>query len=254
MTETEREQTDEPVLAAENLTHSYGDVAVLDGVTLEIPEGRFTALIGPNGAGKTTLLRLLVGLERPDGGRIRYDGPDRPRRIGYLPQRPAFRPEFTAAETLYFYESLLGVPEPQPRAHLERVGLAAAADRPVGALSGGMRQLLGIAQAVIGDPPVVVLDEPAHGLDPGMRSRIFGAIEELAARGVAVLATTHDLNAVERSGDRIGVLDRGRVVRVGTPAALRDELGVETLTEAYDASVAGAAGTVYVEESGGEQQ
>ena len=248
------EPTDEPILVAEDLTHSYGDVAVLDGVSLGIRRGEFTALVGPNGAGKTTLLRLLVGLEPPERGRIRYDGPDRPRRIGYLPQRPAFRPEFTAAETLRFYESVLGVPEPKPRAHLERVGLSAAADRPVGALSGGMRQLLGIAQAVVGDPPVVVLDEPAHGLDPGMRSRIFGAIEELAGRGVAVVATTHDLNAVDRRADRIGVLDRGQVVRTGTPAALRDELGAETVAEAYDAAVAGAAGTVYVGGSEGEKQ
>lgn len=250
MTEKESDATDGAVLTVEDLAYGYDDVAVLEGVSLETKAGEFTALIGPNGAGKTTLLRLLAGLDSPDEGRIRYGGPDRPRRIGYLPQQPAFRPEFTAAETLRFYESLLAVAEPRPRALLERVGLEAAADRPVGALSGGMRQLLGIAQAVVGDPPAVLLDEPAHGLDPGMRSRVFDALEELVARGIAVVVTTHDLEAVERRADRIGVLDRGRIVRFGTPAALRDEFGVESLEAAYHESVSGTAGTVYVEGSG----
>ncbi|MEF8780580.1 MAG: ABC transporter ATP-binding protein [Haloferacaceae archaeon] len=242
------------VLAAENLTHGYGDLVVLEGLSLEIPAGELTALIGPNGAGKTTLLRVLAGLESPDSGRVRYEGPNRPRWIGYLPQQPAFRPEFTAAETLRFYESLLGVDEPRPRTHLERVGMEAAADRPVGALSGGMRQLLGIAQAVVGDPPVVALDEPAHGLDPGMRTRIFDVLDRLAERGVAVVATTHDLAAADRRADRIGLLDRGEIVRSGTPAGLREELGVETLEDAYDASVSGTAGTVYVEGGSGREE
>jgi len=148
----------DPVLSTESVTKSYGGVTALDDVSVSIPGTAVTALIGPNGSGKTTLLELLLGVERPSLGTVDYHGPEAVRRFGYLPQRPTFRPGFTVAETAAFYAGLVG---DDAERLLEAVGLDAVADRRVSALSGGMTRLLGIAQALAGDPPVVVLDERA---------------------------------------------------------------------------------------------
>ncbi len=240
----------QPILEATEVAVSYGSVDVLDSVSAAIPRGTVTALIGPNGTGKTTLLCTLAGLAAPTEGTVAYLGPDRPRRIGYLPQRPAFRPGFTVLETLAFYASLVGEDRESARARLATVGLEAAPERPVEALSGGMTRLVGIAQATIGDPPVVVLDEPASGLDPGMRARVFEIAGELAAAGTAVLLSSHDLALVEQTADRVLVLDDGRICQRGTPARLRDALGVDSLRGVYEASIAGDLQTVAVRGDG----
>jgi len=151
--------SDGPVLRVDEVSKSFGGVEALSEVSVSVPAGAVVAVIGPNGSGKTTLIRTLVGELRPTAGEITYLGPDTERPIGYLPQEPTFRPGFTAAETIAFYGSLVGEAEADAVGRLEAVGLGAAADRRVEALSGGMRQLLGIAQATVGDPPLVVLDE-----------------------------------------------------------------------------------------------
>lgn len=229
-----------------DLNYSYGEITVLNGVSLNVHPGRVTAVIGPNGSGKTTLVRALVGLQDPTGGEIRYDGPNTARPIGYLQQRPAFRPGGTVHETLTFYASLVGETEADASDRLDRVGLAAAAERNVEALSGGMTRLVGIAQATIGSPPVIVLDEPASGLDPGMSVRIFEVAEELASDGAAVVLTSHNLSLVERTADHVVLLDDGAVALRGEPAAIREELGVGSLLEAFEDSISGEAGTVRV--------
>ena len=236
----------ETVLEARDVVHAYGSIDVLDGVTLEIRDGTVTALLGPNGSGKTTLLRAMAGLLRPTGGTVHYRGPDVSRPVGYLPQRPSFRPGFTVRETLEFYASLVGADAEVAMERLERVGLEAAADHRVEALSGGMTRLLGIAQATIGDPPVVVLDEPASGLDPGMRVHVFDVIGDLAASGTGVLVSSHDLSLVERSGDRVVLLDDGRLVFDDEPSAILANLAVDSLLDAYESSVTGERGTVRV--------
>nr|WP_152419432.1 ABC transporter ATP-binding protein [Halobiforma nitratireducens] len=238
-----------PVLEADDVDHSYGPVSVLENVSTTVDAGAVTALIGPNGSGKTTLLRTLAGLLEPTGGSVTYRGDDAARRIGYLPQQPAFRPGFTVLETVRFYSSLVGADEPDTAAvdRLETVGLADAADRPVEALSGGMTRLVGIAQATIGDPPVVVLDEPASGLDPGMSNHVFEIAAELAAEGTAVLLSSHDLSLVDRTADAVALLDDGRIVRQGPPASMRADLEVDSLRAVYEQSVAADAGTVRVQ-------
>ncbi|SDR15759.1 ABC transporter ATP-binding protein [Natronobacterium texcoconense] len=236
-----------PILEATAVDHDYGEVSVLEDVSTTVDGGVVTALIGPNGSGKTTLLRVLAGLLEPTDGSITYHGGAATRRIGYLPQQPAFRPGFTVLETLQFYSSLVGVDESDAMERLEAVGLEDAAERPVEALSGGMTRLVGVAQATIGDPPVVVLDEPASGLDPGMSKHVFEVATELAAEGTAVLSSSHDLELVERSADEVVVLDDGRIVRQGAPAAITSELGVDSLRAVYEASVAADAGTVRVQ-------
>lgn len=209
-------------LHATDVSRTFGDVTALADVSIDVPAGNVVALIGPNGSGKTTLLRILTGLLAPSSGDVTYDGPDATRPLGYLPQAPTFRPGFSTRETMAFYARLV---DDDPDALLDRVGLGQVSERRVEALSGGMTRLLGIAQALAGDPPVLSLDEPASGLDPGMSQRVFDIIEELAADGHSVVVTSHDLPLVERAADRVAVLDRGEIVAVDTPEALREQTG-----------------------------
>lgn len=224
--------TTEPILSGTDLHHEYGSLSVLSGVDINIYPGTVTAIIGPNGAGKTTLLRVLLGHLSPTAGSIEYSGPAVDRQLGYLPQQPSFRPQFTAAETVAFYQSLLGEPV-EPMAALRRVGLAAAHDRRVDALSGGMQRLLGIAQSLVGDPPVAIFDEPASGLDPTMASRAFEILADRATDGTAVVVSSHDLTLVEQFADRIVLLHDGSIVATGSPATLADSTDSETLWDVY---------------------
>ncbi|MDG5821123.1 ABC transporter ATP-binding protein [Natronococcus sp. A-GB7] len=236
-----------PLLEVTAVDYDYGSVAVLNDITTTFEEGTVTALIGPNGSGKTTLLRVLAGLLEPTDGSVRYRDANATRRIGYLPQQPAFRPGFTVLETLQFYSSLVGAGETDARTRLEQVGLGDAAERPVEALSGGMTRLVGIAQATIGDPPIIVLDEPASGLDPGMSKHVFEIATELADAGTAVLLSSHDLELVDRTAHDVLILDDGQIVRHGQPAAIRAELGVGSLRAVYEDSIAAEEGTVRVQ-------
>lgn len=224
------------VLAGESIEKRYGSVEVLSDVSIEIPAAAVTALVGPNGTGKTTLLRLLLGLETPTSGSITYEGPQAPRRIGYLPQRPSFRPGFTVAETIEFYASLVETAVDSDRI-LDRVRLTDARNRPVEALSGGMTRLLGVGQSIVGSPPVVIFDEPASGLDPTMAGRVFEVADELAAAGTAVVLTSHNLSLVSRHADRVGILSDGMLTELTAPQTLATRYGTENLWEAYHAVV-----------------
>lgn len=219
------------VLSASDVAHSFGDVDVLDDISLSVEAGTVTALIGPNGSGKTTLLRVLAGILSPTAGRVDYHGPEAEREIGYMPQQPSFRSGFTAAETLAFYTSLVGG---DPESLLDRVGLEQATTRNVEALSGGMRRLLGIAQATAGNPPVIILDEPGSGLDPGMRQQTFEVVEELATDGAAVLLSTHDMTLAAEFADQIILIERGAVVEAAEPTQLFAEYDCESLQAVFE--------------------
>jgi ABC-type multidrug transport system ATPase subunit len=216
------ETAGDTLLSGESLTRRFDGVVALSEVSVTIEAGEVTAFVGPNGSGKTTLLSVLAGLLDPTDGTVTYRGPEADRRIGYLPQQPAFRPRFTARETLAFYARLV---DDDPDRLLERVGLKAVADRRVGALSGGMVRLLGVAQALAGAPPVVALDEPASSLDPGMSGQVFDVASDVAEDGRGVMLCSHDLALVERIADAVVVLNRGEVVAAGSPDALREEWG-----------------------------
>jgi len=229
-----------PALEAKDVSHSYGELEVLNGLSLSAERGEVHALVGANGSGKTTLLRILAGLLSPDSGTVerRSEGE---RDVGYLPQKPSFRSGFTAAETVRFYARLLNdtVSEEYVEAALDSVGLPDAYDRPVSGLSGGMTRLLGVAQARIGDPTALILDEPTSGLDPEMTGRIFETAGELADRGDAVLLTTHDLERVGRNADRLSVLDGGVVAESGTPSEVIERHDAEDLSDVFDEVVRG---------------
>ena len=210
---------------AQRLTKHFGSVLALDGLDLAVPRGSVFGLLGPNGAGKTTAIRILTGLARATSGSARVagvevglDAPGLRRRIGYLDQDPRFYGWMKGRELLELVGRLHGFEGEELRrrvgASLERTGLGTAAERRIGGYSGGMRQRLGIAQAVLNDPDVLILDEPVSSLDPEGRRDLLALIEGLRG-GPTVIVSTHVLGDVERVCDRIAILDRGRLVTSG---------------------------------------
>jgi len=224
----------EPVARLENIDRLFGDLTVLDDVSLALPENTVTSLIGPNGSGKTTLVKIAAGVLQPDSGE-RTIVADSERPVGYLPQSPQFRPAFSVEETLEFYDDLLDA-DADVQGAMEQVGLAEVADRRVDALSGGMRQLLGVAQGFLGRPSLVVLDEPTSGLDPRMKQHIFDVVSEMATDGTAVLLTTHDLASADAS-DRIALLNRGQLIVDESPDKFRSQTNTNSLLSAFLATV-----------------
>jgi ABC-type multidrug transport system ATPase subunit len=208
-----------------------GPVCALRGVDLEIPEGMF-GLLGPNGAGKSTFMNIVAGLIEPTAGKVLLDGTDiveNPRfmreRLGYLPQDFGFYPDLTGRAMLEFLLKLKGVTGPKGRRALadellERVNLTSAAKRKVGGYSGGMRQRLGLAQAIAGNPRVLIVDEPTAGLDPEERQRFYRLLGEMSA-GRVVLLSTHIVDDVSTLCPRLAVIRSGEVVADTTPSAAR---------------------------------
>ena len=223
----------EPIVKTSRLTKRYGSIVALDGLDLAVPRGVVFGLLGPNGAGKTTTIRLLTGLARPSSGSALVagveTGPDRPdlqRRIGYLEQDPRFYGWMRGRELLELIGRLHGLRGARLRARvtetLDRVGLGEAGDRRIGGYSGGMRQRLGIGQAIVAEPELLILDEPVSSLDPEGRRDLLALVAELR-RTSTVLFSTHVLADVERVCDRVAILDRGRLVTEGPLQALLDE-------------------------------
>ena len=220
------------MLVIRDLVKVYpGPVAALQGVRLDIPQGMF-GLLGPNGAGKSTLMRILAGLLEPTSGTAELDGQEitsEPGRVwsklGYLPQDFGFYPNLTGEQMLEHLLALKGVESPLGRRKLvlellERVNLAAAGKRKVKSYSGGMRQRLGIAQAIAGDPRLLIVDEPTAGLDPEERLRFYHLLAELA-EGRIVLLSTHIVEDVSVLCRRFAILSEGRLVAETTPVEAR---------------------------------
>ncbi|WP_242339432.1 MULTISPECIES: ABC transporter ATP-binding protein [Anaeromyxobacter] len=199
-------------------------VRAVEDVSLEVHEGEIFGFVGPNGAGKTTTIKMLMGLIYPTAGEASiFDAPipsnASKKRIGYLPEHPAYHEFLTGREALRLFAALSEVPRPlAPRRCdelLELVGLSSAADRQIRKYSKGMQQRLGIAQALVADPALVILDEPMSGLDPVGRKEVRDLILELKRAGKTVFFSTHILPDVEALCDRVGVIMRGRLRDVG---------------------------------------
>ncbi len=222
-----------PALVARGLAKRYGDVAAVDGLELRVERGELYGFLGPNGAGKTTTIRMALGLITPTGGDVGLLGElvSRGRapldRVGALVEEPAFWRYLTGRKNLELFARAGGSSDDRARrlsridAALETVGLTAVAHKRVRAYSQGMRQRLGIALALLGEPELLVLDEPTNGLDPGGMREIRRLLRRLADDGTTVFVSSHLLSEVEAMCDRVGVMAHGRLVAEGRPSSLR---------------------------------
>jgi ABC-2 type transport system ATP-binding protein len=225
-------------LSVRGLAKRYGAVEALRGVDFEVGEGELVGLLGPNGAGKSTFVKILVGLVRPSGGEAEVAGARAGSRaaresLGYLAELFRFPGWYTADEVLELHQRLAGSRGgAAERARLlELVALADAADRRVEGMSKGMQQRLGIAQALVGEPRVLLLDEPTSALDPVGRRTVRLLLEQLRGRGVSVLLNSHLLSEIELVCDRVAILLGGELVAAGTPHELSRPRGVELDTD-----------------------
>ncbi len=213
-----------------------GGVKAVDGVDLEVDEGEIYGFLGPNGAGKTTTVRMLTTLLAPTGGRATVAGHDvatEPgevrKSIGVALQEAALDPLMTGRELLQLQATLHGITRKRGRELseklLERVGLTQAADRQVGTYSGGMKRRLDLGSALVHSPKVLFLDEPTTGLDPVSRQSIWEQVSELNQEGATIFLTTQYLEEADKLANRVGIIDAGKIVTEGTPAALKSEIG-----------------------------
>jgi ABC-2 type transport system ATP-binding protein len=225
-----------PAIAVAGLERAFGEVLAVRGVDLEVDEGEIYGFLGPNGAGKTTTVRMLTTLLLPTGGRATVAGHDvvaeaRAVRasIGVALQEAALDPLMTGRELIRLQATLQGLPSAEGRRRaddlLERVDLAAAADRRVGGYSGGMKRRLDLAAALVHEPRVLFLDEPTTGLDPVSRKTIWEEVRALNEEGTTVFLTTQYLEEADQLADNVAIIDRGRIVAEGTPESLKAEIG-----------------------------
>jgi len=237
--------SERPAVQVLDLEHVYGDRQALRGVSFDVPRGEIFALLGPNGGGKTTLFRVLSTLLPVQKGTVRVLGADLTRerdavrrRLGVVFQAPALDRKLTVRENLRHQGHLYGLRGKDLEARidtgLERFGLADRRNELVERLSGGLRRRVEIAKGLLHRPELLILDEPSTGLDPGARRDLWRVLQEIrSADRVTVLLTSHILEEVERS-DRVAILDRGRIVAVGSPGALEAELGGDVISITCD--------------------
>ncbi|WP_157269708.1 ABC transporter ATP-binding protein [Azohydromonas aeria] len=217
-----------------NVVKQYGALRAVDGVSLDVRRGELFGLIGHNGAGKSTLFKMMLGLIVPSAGEIRIQGAPVSGRdfravrrgIGYLPENVVLYDNLSGLETLRFMARLKGAPQSECAPVLERVGLAHAGQRAVREYSKGMRQRLGFAQALLGRPQVLFLDEPTTGLDPEAIRDFHATLRELRAEGVTMIITSHILAELQERVDRLAILAAGRVRAQGSVSALRSSLAL----------------------------
>lgn len=237
----------EPIIELKGLSKSYGRHKAVDELNLEIYRGEIFGLLGPNGAGKTTSILMMLGLTEPDSGTARVcacDATRNPiavkRKVGYMPDHVGFYPGMTALENLLYIGRLNGLEErgirAQARAILDTVGLKHAADKRTSGFSRGMKQRLGLAEVLIKDPELIILDEPTLGIDPTGVREFLELISFLSkSRGLTVLLSSHHLHHVQQVCDRVGIFVEGKLLAQGNLASLSADLfggsGVQTLIE-----------------------
>ncbi|MCL4769590.1 MAG: ABC transporter ATP-binding protein [Burkholderiaceae bacterium] len=218
-------------VALRGVSKHYGALHAVDGVDLDIPRGEIFGLIGHNGAGKSTLFKMMLGLVPATQGSIVVGGAQvggrdfraARRHLGYLPENVVLYDNLSGLETLRFFARLKHAPQTQCQAVLERVGLQHAGQRPVREYSKGMRQRLGFAQALLGQPRVLFLDEPTNGLDPQAIRDFYATLRGLQADGVTVIITSHILAELQERVDRLAIMAAGKVQAVGSVQALREQ-------------------------------
>jgi ABC-2 type transport system ATP-binding protein len=217
------------MLTLANLTKSYGSLRAVDGLSLEVFPGEVFGLLGPNGAGKSTTIGMAVGLIRPDSGQVTVAGagsptnPDVRKRIGVAPQELALYDNLTGEENLRFFAGLYdlgGRTAESVDAALDLVGLAPRRRDRVKTYSGGMKRRLNLAAAIVHDPPLLLLDEATAGVDPQSRNNILEVVRSLAEQGRTIIYTTHYMEEASRLCDRVGIIEKGKLLALGTPEEL----------------------------------
>jgi ABC-2 type transport system ATP-binding protein len=220
-----------------NLRKTYKDVVAVDGIDLEVRVGECFGLLGPNGAGKTTTIEICEGLTAADSGDVAVlgmhwdsDARELRQRLGIQLQETQLSEKLTVAETVRLFRCFFrrGPDPPEVIAHVQ---LGEKVDSRVGGLSGGQKQRLALACALVGDPELLFLDEPTTGLDPQARRHLWDLIEQFKAAGRTILLTTHYMDEAERLCDRVAIMDRGKIIALGTPRELISSIGVEHVVE-----------------------
>ncbi len=248
-----------PVIETQGLTKRYGDFVAVDSLDLSVMPGHVFGLLGPNGSGKTTTILMLLGLTEPTEGQVRVLGFDPERqplsvksRVGYLPDQVGFYDDLTARENLIYIAKLNGLRRDEARRRVDealgRMGLADVADHPVGTFSRGMRQRLGVAEVLLKQPQLIIMDEPTQGLDPEAAREFLEIIRRLRDEGITVLLSSHLLHQVQEVCDHVGLFHRGRMVLEGTV----QELAHQVLGSAYRIRVELAEPSPAAEEAMGQ--
>jgi len=222
------------IIEAKGVSKRYGEVVAVKSADLTIYKGEIFSLIGHNGAGKSTLFKMMLGLLAPSSGNIHIQGKDVNgnafrdvrRRIGYLPENVVFYDHLTGIETLHFLGSLKGADLKTCPKLLDKMGLLKAARRPVRSYSKGMRQRLGFAQALLGDPEILFLDEPTTGLDPAGIREFYQFLQELKEQGVTIILSSHNLAQIQEQVDRIALMKMGEILTIGSVQELREQLNL----------------------------
>ncbi|WP_426114724.1 ABC transporter ATP-binding protein [Pseudomonas sp. DSP3-2-2] len=232
------------VIDMEGVSQRYGHTTVLHELNLSLAKGEVLGLFGHNGAGKTTSMKLMLGLLQPSDGQVRVFGrlpsdPQVRRMLGYLPENVTFYPQLTGLETLRHFARLKGAAPAQVDVLLEEVGLTGAAHRRVKTYSKGMRQRLGLAQALLGEPRLLLLDEPTVGLDPIATQDLYRLLDRLRSQGSSIILCSHVLPGVEAHINRAAILTQGRLLALGSLRSLREEAGLPTLIRANGLKRAG---------------
>ncbi|MGY0002737.1 ABC transporter ATP-binding protein [Micromonospora sp. I033] len=224
-------------VSVRDLVVERGRRRVLQGISCAVPRGAVTGLLGPSGSGKTTLMRAIVGVQTVDSGTVSVLG--RPagaaelrRRVGYLTQAPSVYADLTVRENARYFAVLQGRGRAEADRAVADVGLASAADQLVGTLSGGQRSRASLACALVGDPELVILDEPTVGQDPVLRADLWARFHAMAAAGTTLLVSSHVMDEAARC-DRLLLIRDGRLVADDTPDAVRATTGVDDLEEAF---------------------
>lgn len=237
--------TDSPTVQARNLNVQRGSAHVLHDLTFDVPRGQVVGLLGPSGCGKTTLMRAIVGVQAGITGSIEVLGqpagsPDLRSRIGYVTQAPSVYADLTVHENLRFFGRVLSVGAEAVRSVIETVGLSAHTNRVVASLSGGERSRVSLAAALLGNPELLVLDEPTVGLDPVLRRSLWEVFHQLADDGAAVIVSSHVMDEAERC-DRLLLMRDGRFLAQGSPAEIVQNAGAADVEGAFLALVEAAS-------------
>ena len=227
----------DPAVEVDALRVVRGDVTVLAGLSLAVAVGTVTGLLGPSGSGKSTLLRSVVGTQRIAGGSVTVLGEPAGsaslrRRVGYLTQAPSIYGDLTVRENLRYFGRLLRAPSSRVDEAIETVALARFADRIVGRLSGGQRARVSLAAVLIGEPDLLVLDEPTVGLDPLLRRELWSLFHRVAASGATLIVSSHVMDEADRC-DELLLLREGTLVATGTPDELRRRTGAARLEDVF---------------------